>query len=128
LIVCSQKVDPHKIHSKNLSFTSQKVVTLILEKVPAHPVSPAERSEERSIKYLQELARRVDLGIRRFPKVLWDHSVEEFLLLVVKTSRPEPDTAHFPQGDWNIRYRDVSSTRSRNFGCVLTRSWRSCWT
>jgi hypothetical protein len=58
----------------------------------------AETSEEKSIKYLQELARRMDQGIRRFPKALWEHSIEEFLLLMVKTSRPEPDTAYFPQG------------------------------
>jgi hypothetical protein len=54
--------------------------------------------EERLLTYLQELANRMEGGIRHFPRALWSRSIGGFVSVVVKYSDPEEETAYFSQG------------------------------
>jgi hypothetical protein len=61
-------------------------------------IPDTETMHERHAKYLQALVRRMEMGIRHFPKAVWDRSIDEFLWILAKAARPEPDTAYFPPG------------------------------
>jgi hypothetical protein len=60
-------------------------------------ISTTPTREDRLIQYLQELARRMESGIRHFPRALWEKGADSFLTAIVKCTIPESDTAYFQQ-------------------------------
>jgi hypothetical protein len=59
-------------------------------------IPDTETPDERHTKYLQAVGRRMETGIRSFPRAVWDRGVDEFLWVIARTARPEPDTSYFP--------------------------------